>query len=66
MQSNTPKSRIIQIRYQGKTQRFELPPRRKIEEFKYMLEDFFGFETFARRLIFKYNHTPIEDLESIP
>lgn len=39
-----------------------MPLRHKFEEYKYMLEDLFHFESFARRLIFRHNGKIIESL----
>lgn len=61
------KEREITIRFvaDNKEQKFRMPLRHKFEEYKYMLEDLFKFETFARRLHFRFNHRPVECLEDI-
>lgn len=55
----------ITIEYNGQIKKFSLPQKHKIEEFKHMLEDLFGFETFARRLIFRYEGKIFESIEEL-
>lgn len=64
-ESKEREPREITIKYQGEPRAFLMPPKHKFEEYKYMLEDTFKFETFARRLTFRINNRPIESLDDL-